>query len=103
MLGWQLPSIHLVRCISLFSIRQHQPFDLYFRWRKEDLLQDCVSLELGITEIPCEAGLFEVHDVFSTSGRRANEYHPPKNGGAVERHLLRRPRRQVRNREHRRF
>ena len=59
------------------------------RRRKEDLLQDRVSFEVGITEILSEDGLIEVHDVFSTSGCRADEDHAPKNGGAILCHLLR--------------
>jgi len=60
-----------------------------FGRRKEDLLQDCVSFKVGIAEILREVGLIEVHDVFSTSGRRADEDHAPKNGGAILCHLLR--------------
>jgi hypothetical protein len=52
-------------------------------------LQDRVALEFGIAERFGEAWLFEVHDVFSTSGRRANENHPPKNRGLVLDHLPR--------------
>jgi hypothetical protein len=39
-----------------------------FGQSKEDLLQDRVSFEVGITEILCDAGLIEVHNVFPTSG-----------------------------------
>src|SRR5262245_9465750 len=74
----------------------HQPCDeictgflARFRRRKEDLLQDRESLELRIAEIFCEARFIEVHDVFTASGCRANENHPAKNRGAVERNLLR--------------
>ena len=60
-----------------------------FRRRTKDLLQDCVSVEVGIAEIPSEAGLMEVHDVLSPSGCGANKDHAPENRGAVLRHLLR--------------
>src|SRR5262245_42104212 len=63
-----------------------QPFDeistgllTRFCWCKENLLKDCESLEFGIAEIFCETWLIEVHDVFATSGCRADEDHPTKN------------------------
>src|SRR5262245_33372808 len=38
-------------------------------WRKEDLLQHCVSLQGGITEVPGQTLLLQVHDVFATARR----------------------------------
>src|SRR5262245_45274446 len=72
------------RLVIAFALAQ--PFDeicasllARFRRCKEDPLQDGESLKLGIAEISREAWFIEVHDVFATSGCRANENHPAKN------------------------
>jgi len=75
---------------------EDEPFDerrtrrlARFRRCKENLLQDRVSLKLGISEMFGEARLIEVHDVLAASRRRAHEDYSAKDRGTIQRHLLR--------------
>src|SRR6188768_3213198 len=54
---------------------------------KEELLQDGVPLELWVLEVPRQARLLEMHDVFAPTRSGAYENHPPNDRGTIQCHL----------------